>query len=117
MTYHAGESCGEGTLITLKEEINARSLSYSCYDVFGDPTNQTQVQDLSICTSKIITAVQQGMPFITNDGLVVMSVAGTQLGRLVLRLKLPDCLRNIPHKSYGVCITYVTTVATLACSL
>ena len=60
MIINTGESCGEGSIETLQSRISDNNLEYSCYDVFGDPTDQSQWQDLSVCASKIITAVQQG---------------------------------------------------------
>ena len=58
---YAGESCGNGqTLAELKHRIKEQKLQYNCYDVFGDPKDQSQWKDLSVCTSKIISAVQQG---------------------------------------------------------
>lgn len=58
---HAGESCGNGqTLADLRQRASERNLKYSCYDVFGDPKNQSQWKDISTCASRIITAEQQG---------------------------------------------------------
>ena len=61
VTNRTGESCGNGTLVTLQERILARNLKFSCYDVFGNPTVTSQVDALSVCASKIITAKQNGM--------------------------------------------------------
>lgn len=75
----AGESCGEGTLDTLKNMVTERNLAYSCYDVFGDPSSQAE--DLSVCASKIITAVQQGVPYY-NDQLSHVSQLYTECAGL-----------------------------------
>ena len=61
VTNGTGESCGKGTLVTLQERILARNLKFSCYDIFGNPTVTSQVEALSTCASKIITAVQNGI--------------------------------------------------------
>ena len=79
-------------MITLKEEINARNLLYSCYDVFGDPTDQSQVQDLSICTSMIITAVQRGMDVCTNHATFHHHMYSLGLLRIMLILPYPGTL-------------------------
>ena len=60
VTNSTGESCGKGTLVTLEKKIKARNLKFSCYDIFGDPTDASQVQQLSVCASKIVTAEQKG---------------------------------------------------------
>ena len=61
VTDSTGESCGKGTVATLENRIRARNLDFSCYDIFGDPTITSQVEELSVCASKIITATQNGM--------------------------------------------------------
>jgi hypothetical protein len=61
VTNGTGESCGTGTVVTLQERIMARNLTFSCYDIFGNPTMTSQVEELSVCASKIITAKQNGM--------------------------------------------------------
>lgn len=33
-----GEACGEGTLITLENEVNNKMITYQCEEVYGDPT-------------------------------------------------------------------------------
>ena len=60
MSCYTGESCGEGTLATLKNKVNERNFAYSCYDIFGDLNDESMLQTISVCASKIITAVQQG---------------------------------------------------------
>ena len=67
-----GESCGVGTLVTLENMIRAKNLKYSCYDVFGDPRDMSQVQALSTCASKIIRAVQGGMNVTQRPSLIIM---------------------------------------------
>ena len=61
MHAHIGESCGTGTLMTLQGMVRERNLSYSCYDVFGDLDDNSKVQELSACASRIIVAEQQGI--------------------------------------------------------
>ena len=61
VTNGTGESCGMGSLVTLQERIVERNLKFSCYDIFGNPTMTSQVEQLSLCASKIITATQNGM--------------------------------------------------------
>ncbi len=60
--FDAGESCGEGTLNGLKTALGIQvpNIIYDCFDVFGDPTNLTEVQGLTKCTADIITSVQLG---------------------------------------------------------
>jgi len=60
LLHLTGESCGEGTLVTLKNTLNDKNLEYTCYNVFGDLMDESQTQDLSIWSSKIITAEQEG---------------------------------------------------------
>ena len=60
VTNRTGESCGKGTLVKLQERIRAQNLKFSCYDIFGNPTVMSQVENLSVCASKIITAKQKG---------------------------------------------------------
>ena len=38
VTNSTGESCGNGTVATLENEIKVRNLKLGCYDIFGDPT-------------------------------------------------------------------------------
>ena len=62
----SGESCGEGTLVTLRQLLEAKGFEYSCYDVFGDPRNSLDIPALRDCAVDIITAAQQGtllLPF------------------------------------------------------
>ena len=61
VTNRTGESCGKGTLVTLQKRISDQNLKFSCYDVFGNPTVTSQVEELSVCASKIITAKQNGI--------------------------------------------------------
>ena len=61
VTDGTGESCGKGAVVTLQETIMAKNLKFSCYDIFGNPTIPSQLQNLSICASKIITPLQNGM--------------------------------------------------------
>ena len=61
VTNGTGESCGKGTVMTLQERILDRNLKFSCYDIFGNPTVNSQVEELSTCASKIITAKQNGV--------------------------------------------------------
>lgn len=44
----------------LQSQVIEKKLNFSCYDVFGDPKDTSQVQDLSACATRIISAVQQG---------------------------------------------------------
>ena len=61
VTNGTGESCGNGTLMALQKRIVEQNLKFSCYDIFGNPTMTSQVEQLSLCASKIITATQNGM--------------------------------------------------------
>ena len=61
VTNGTGESCGNGTLVTLQERIMEQNLKFSCYDIFGNPKETSQVEKLSACASKIITPLQNGM--------------------------------------------------------
>ena len=56
-----GESCGQGTLIKLRQRIEEKGFDYVCYDVFGDPRNPSQVPSLTACAMGIINSVQQGV--------------------------------------------------------
>ena len=51
-----GESCGQGTLIKLKQRIEEKGFDYVCYDVFGDPAQNLT----TACAMGIINSVQQG---------------------------------------------------------
>lgn len=66
VTDGTGESCGKGTLVTLQERIMAQNLNFSCYNIFGNPTVTSQVDKLSVCASRIITATQNGIWFELN---------------------------------------------------
>ena len=68
MIINTGESCGEGSVQTLENRVGKNNLIYSCYDVFGDPTNASQWLELSECASGIISAVQQGTYTVYNFG-------------------------------------------------
>ena len=61
VTNGTGDSCGNGTLVTLQERIRKQNLKFSCYDIFGNPTETSQVEVLSACASKIITPLQNGI--------------------------------------------------------
>ena len=80
MSY-VGESCGNGqTLADLRQRVGERKLKYSCYDVFGDPKDQSQWNDLSICASRIITAEQQEATpepnecFLAEKGVIMYTI-------------------------------------------
>lgn len=67
-----GESCGEGSLVTLQNGLRDRGIEdFVCYDIYGDPLDPRQLVD---CAVGIITAIQKGDYYnkyckYTNDGL------------------------------------------------
>lgn len=53
-----GESCGEGSLVTLQNGLRDRGIEdFVCYDIYGDPLDPRQLVD---CAVGIITAIQKG---------------------------------------------------------
>ena len=57
---HIGEACGEGTLIVLQDQLEAKHFQYSCYNIYGDLNDESQLEDLSLCASHIVNATQKG---------------------------------------------------------
>ncbi len=60
---HAGvsETCGKGSLVRLKQKFDMKGIGYSCYDVYGYPTNtDPSLVALTDCAARIITSEQQG---------------------------------------------------------
>ena len=55
-------SCGQEPLITLKNRPQAKNIASTCYDVYGYPiNNSTSLEQLTGCTARIITSIQEGM--------------------------------------------------------
>ena len=62
----SGESCGEGTLLTLQNRLKELGFNnYVCYDIYGDPMDPQQLAD---CAVGIITAIQKGV-YLTSMAL------------------------------------------------
>ena len=56
-----GEACGQGSLITLQNLLESKQFTYSCYNIYGDLNDVSQMNSLVLCTSHIVNATQQGM--------------------------------------------------------
>ncbi|XP_064382740.1 ADP-ribosyl cyclase/cyclic ADP-ribose hydrolase-like isoform X2 [Halichondria panicea] len=61
-------SCGQEPLITLKNRLQAKNIASTCYDVYGYPiNNSTSLEQLTGCTARIITSIQEGMEPADDD--------------------------------------------------
>ena len=58
--FITGEACGEGSLITLRQNATSRGLSYTCYDLYGQANDTTQAAALTTCARMVIDNVQKG---------------------------------------------------------
>ena len=81
MVIVLGESCGQGTLIKLRQRIEEKGFDYVCYDVFGDPQNATQ--NLTACAMGIISSVQQGVCVSSCAGVCVFVGVCVRVSRCV----------------------------------
>lgn len=55
-----------GTLIKLQEIMESKRISYTCYNIYGDATDESQREALSMCAAIIVNATQKGN-LATND--------------------------------------------------
>ena len=69
-----GENCSSGSLITLRQNATGLGLSYTCYDLYGRASNESQTEPLSMCINAVIERVQKGMTSSNNAHVVCIHI-------------------------------------------
>lgn len=70
LSFFLGEACGQGSLAHLRDLLELKNISCSCYNIYGDLNDESQTESLSVCASHIVNATQQGQ----FSGLSVMAI-------------------------------------------